>query len=520
MFFIIILVLTWVLALCIINPIGDFPLNDDWTYAAVVKSLLSGHFSFPNYAAPTLVVQALWGALFCLPGGFSFTALRISTLILACVCSIVFYLTAFEIGKSKKAAFLLSLFLTLNPLFLSLSNTFMTDVPFLSFTALSVLFFIKAFNSGSVKHIIWATIFSALSVLVRQTGVVIPIAFGITALLQKRNVSAVKYFIPAAVVLPALFIYMRWATGHSPLFKPYQDNAGITDFFNEPGEIAFKAFKRVGYTLYYTGLFLFPALLYTSKGLLKQLNNKQKKIIALITLAFVPSLIRAWPEMPIGNMVTPEGFGPKLLRDAYILHINTSGLPYMFVIIMLVIGFTGGLLFVANVVKVVLVSGSRQQIFLIIAGGCYLCLSFLPITFFDRYLLFPIYAGLLLVCPLVNQLGKRTALMIPALTIGACIAVFGTHDYLAWNRARWDALNCLTNEMKISPEQIDGGFEFNGWTFGSTKYPAQGKSWWYVQDDEYLISFGDVPGYSAVKKFAYAKYLRLSEGNICILKRQ
>ena len=50
------------------------------------------------------------------------------------------------------------------------------------------------------------------------------------------------------------------------------------------------------------------------------------------------------------------------------------------------------------------------------------------------------------------------------LTIGA------THDYLSWNRVRWQALHNLMQEPQISPNDIDGGFEFNGWYLYDYKY--------------------------------------------------
>src|SRR5689334_10088256 len=72
----------WVFMVILVNPIGDFPLNDDWAYGWTVKTLLeTGSFVLSDWTAANLLPQALWGILFCLPFGFSFTALRFSTLI-------------------------------------------------------------------------------------------------------------------------------------------------------------------------------------------------------------------------------------------------------------------------------------------------------------------------------------------------------------------------------------------------------------------------------------------------------
>ena len=49
------------------------------------------------------------------------------------------------------------------------------------------------------------------------------------------------------------------------------------------------------------------------------------------------------------------------------------------------------------------------------------------------------------------------------LAIYALFSVAATHDYLAWNRIRWNALQELIREAKIPFDRIQGGFEFYGW---------------------------------------------------------
>ena len=75
----------WCISLFVVNPFaGDFPLNDDWSYASTVKHLLeTGEFRPSEWFAPPSLTNALWGSLFCLPAGFSFVALRASTLTLS-----------------------------------------------------------------------------------------------------------------------------------------------------------------------------------------------------------------------------------------------------------------------------------------------------------------------------------------------------------------------------------------------------------------------------------------------------
>src|SRR5262245_48191273 len=74
----------WVLGILVVNPLGDFPLNDDWVYGLTVKhSIEQREFQPGLWASAPLLTNVLWGALFTIPHGFSFTALRFSTLTLS-----------------------------------------------------------------------------------------------------------------------------------------------------------------------------------------------------------------------------------------------------------------------------------------------------------------------------------------------------------------------------------------------------------------------------------------------------
>src|SRR5829696_2524053 len=79
-----ILALAAVLVGAVLRPFQNVPVIDDWIYAWPVQHLLeTGELRFPEYSANPNLLQILWGAAFCLPFGFSFTALRISTWALA-----------------------------------------------------------------------------------------------------------------------------------------------------------------------------------------------------------------------------------------------------------------------------------------------------------------------------------------------------------------------------------------------------------------------------------------------------
>lgn len=64
------------------NPVGEFPINDIWSYTIAVKRLLvEGEFHPLSWTSATLLTHVLWGSLFCKVFGFSFTTLRCCNLL-------------------------------------------------------------------------------------------------------------------------------------------------------------------------------------------------------------------------------------------------------------------------------------------------------------------------------------------------------------------------------------------------------------------------------------------------------
>src|ERR1700675_204342 len=79
-----ILATCWIVATLLVDPRADVPLIDDWVYALSVERLLLGKgFSVASFSSTFPPAQIVWGTLFAAFGGFSYTALRLSTLALA-----------------------------------------------------------------------------------------------------------------------------------------------------------------------------------------------------------------------------------------------------------------------------------------------------------------------------------------------------------------------------------------------------------------------------------------------------
>jgi hypothetical protein len=145
---------------------------------------------------------------------------------------------------------------------------------------------------------------------------------------------------------------------------------------------------------------------------------------------------------------------------------------------------------------------------------------------FDRYLLFLLPLGIAIVTLLVSEAGpgKAGSVILPfavgSLVLYAALSVAGTHDYLSWNRARWQALNDLLTEQRVPACKIDGGFEFNGWYFYDPNYRATPeKSWWWVAGDDFMVTSRRVPGFTELKRYPFRRWLPPAVSNILALRR-
>lgn len=569
------------IAVLIVNPIGDFPLNDDWSYGLTVKYLREhGDFRPVGWTSMPFISQALWGALFCVPRGFSFTALRFSTLTLSLVGVLGLYLLIWQLRRSRLLAFVCALMLAFNPVYFALSNTFMADVPFTTLVILSLFLFVRYFQTESVSVLAVAVILAVIATLCRQLGVAIPLAFTITLLLkhgfQKRRVALA--LAPSILVLGIWAAYTFWlkATGRLPALYNQQTDK-LLSIFGKPWMVPLRFTFHSWNALMYLGCFLLPLLVLAIPGRGRiRTTALAKGALVLFVIASVARFIAKPGLMPVhGNVLDPRGIGPFLLQDIQLLNLpHVAPLPAFFWVIVTALSLAGaGFLvfyccdYLSGFFSAEKVSGqgfaqpekpiapgmidsaganagwlraisrwktvcwsqleSSEQttaVFLLLCTVIYLA----PLVisgFFDRYLI-PVAVFLAAFLALTANVSEafpgrwRRPAVAFFLACFAAYALAGTRDYLTWNRERWVALADL-QRAHVPARSIDGGFEFNGWYLYDPKYKPSGtKSDWWVIDNEYLLSFGDMDGFERYKEYNYSRWLPPSEGKILVLKRK
>lgn len=547
LFWEILLGLIWLAIIIIINPKGEFPLNDDWAYAKSVQHLVNtGSYILIDWPAMSLIAQIYWGGLFCSIFGFSFTVLRISTLLLGFIGVLYLFKFIYRLSNNRKLAFIGALLLMVNPLFVSLSFSFMTDVPFLVFCLLAIYCFFRHLQSKKNIPLILALIFSVVATLTRQMGFLVSFAFAIVYIAtEKISVRLVaKAIVPFIISIASFSYYNHWLAVTNRMTSAYEKHGNIktllVQFIQPISDTVNFTFLRTGYAFLYVAIFLLPLLIHISPAILK----KQKPLIKAIPfwmasvfmIVFFFFFKKNIGSPFTGNVLYNLGLGPKLLKDSYNLNLHVS--PSLWDPAMITISIIGlaAMFFLMLALSDILVDlivriknkalDLKWKTILFIYVVSIIYLGFLVFSyFFDRYFIFlvPVITFVLLLNygnKITFKANWVTATSIMFFIIIGWFSVSATHDYLSWNRARWKALDYLTNDKKVTPQQIDGGFEFNCWHQAGWWRPVDDIiSWWCVTDDEYIVSFGRIAKYKTIRKFHYSSMIPCNDNNIYLLQR-
>jgi hypothetical protein len=385
--------------------------------------------------------------------------------------------------------------------------------------------------------------FVLVATLSRQLALAVPLAFAIAWFLKNGfNRSRLwRAFFPVAAGVVALIVFQHWMASTGRLSSLYNKKSGeLTHALTDPLR-SIPVFARNLYVcLLYLGLFLSPISFCALAAVWEQHKKKAKLIFAsllwILLLAFFCYRGRGL-FMPLStNIINESGIGPITLRDAAILQINMlPELPSTFWKVTTLISLLGAvaLLTLAGIIIAEALPKLRARamndnqtaaVFALLCAAIYLA-PLLLTTFFDRYLIVAIpflAAAVAATCPPSPKWNPKIFVPSAAVLVALMLyAVCGTHDYLGWNAARWTAINDAMANEHVKPEEMDGGFEFNALYFFNPDVDLlqTKKSWWWVQNDTYMISFGPVPGYRAMKEYSYTRWLPPGRGTVLVSKK-
>ncbi len=208
------------------HPFAEMGISDDGPYVVMAHTLAaSGHILYTGWAAPMLVWQLVLAAAFVKLFGFSFSAVRMSTLLIAIIMAFVLQRILVRSNVSERNATLGTLALVLSPLYLVLSATFLTDITGLFAVVICLYGCLRALQSltdrGAIAWLCFAVLTNAIFGTSRQIawlGILVMLPSTLWLLRSRRRVVLGG---TAATVAGALFIVacLQWLK-HQPYTIP------------------------------------------------------------------------------------------------------------------------------------------------------------------------------------------------------------------------------------------------------------------------------------------------------------
>jgi hypothetical protein len=532
------LIVVQIAALILAVPRGDFPLNDDWAYAHSVRWLLDEHrIRLSDWIAMNLVPQTLLGAAAALVAGYSFATLRHVTQLVSLAVVALVFLWFEAAGMRRRDAFVATLVIIACPVWIPLSNTYMTDLYGLLFGLPAATLFLRALERPATATLAAATAIATIGMLERQVLIVLPAAFLVATLFSTwpwRLSVLLRAAAPTAIVMAVELGYRAYLV-HGPGL-PQAQVTTLGYYFAALGRLLTNEndyLRWVGPILVqipcYVGLFAAPWLAWVGFGD----DRSGRRLVLLATAAIAAAMfVLGWfPPWRADLVIDAAGIGPFTLYDAQprgLAAIDRSpGVVWRLAAIAAAFGVAALVRVLARAtVRVVRRDAPRRarDAFLLALVAAYY-LPFMITGYIDRYLLFALPFVFALAVPreapapaIVDRFARGAAVVWIAVVIP--LAVAATHDYFAWNRARWAAIAAATS-LGGTPDTIDGGFEYNGY-FRFEKKPRDvpaGKSWWWVKDDRWVVAFGPVPGYAERARFTVERWLSRTPSTVYLLER-
>jgi len=497
-------------SLLMVIVVGVFPgtpINDDWAYARILEEFIhTGRFIPLNWIGMNYFTQTVMAYPFIKVFGGGWGTLHLFGLVMGVGVLALTLVWMAQQGASRGAAFAVALAWMANPIFVGLSGSFMTDVPFLGLLLLSFVFANRSLQEEqSLGRFVLFILTVVTALLLRQPALWLTIAFAVACYDRKRGWTNVRLLIPflCAVAAQLLFDYWVSQTGAQLEARQYltwriidhikrllQGDSGLWRFVLSNG-IDFPS---------YVAMMMIPLLPFWFQGVRAYWSDAMPTQRRVLIVAFAIGCLFAGlagiPPFRKHNVIGPLGLGPLTLRDGWLVESwSLVNVPVAFWVgIGCLTVLAGGMILAVWVGYVQREKAWKAPEFrMLVVFMVLYSAPFILTDFFDRYTL-PVLLCVATVLSKISGQKKRAISIFSWIWLLAWVAVatIAAHDYQAWQHAKWRAAQDLLAQG-IDPKRIDGGFEFNGYYLYGRVSPPPGKSWWWVADDEYLIAFSNEP---------------------------
>ena len=511
------LIAAFLLAVLLVDPRGDFPLNDDWGVGFTTFHLLrTGTIEFTPFASATAYLQFVWGALWATLFGESYTVLRCGVLALSLGSTLLAYSLLRSVNASPGFALFGAAALLFHPLFFWASFTSMTHVPFVFMSLLAATMFVRAWDREGI-WLALAFMATVASFFTRQFAILNALAPLIVALLYRRKkiaglYSAALLVFGILVVSGVLVASEKELTLHRPSVANLAMRGAHYLFFNWQN----------------LALFFAPPLLLVLLSRGRVHFSRAALVISTLVFGYAAWRMTVQVGMPIpylnsGNVFTDFGLGPPTLRDVWTFRMpHPFALPFAIKVVLMIVTTIGGIIAASIAFGAFRVQNPFVR-FCAAYLACGTAIAAVMRINFDRYSIdtgWPFFF-LLIVLASGLEAGRAARAAAGALLVAAIVfSVTGTAEYLAWNRARWNAFAYL-DARGVRITQMDGGYEINSFLALRAGRKELNKRGVGVVDDEFIIAFNrDVPRYERIASFAYPRWLGLSEGALHVQRRR
>jgi hypothetical protein len=506
----------WIFLIFIVNPLGEFYVNDDWSYTINAKALaLDNAIIFHDWGAMTLFAHTVWGALFCKIFGFSFTVLRLSTLVLSLVCLLAFYRLCLTAHFNKQWALAGTSLLAFNPFFFQNAYSYMTEVPFLTFLILSSIHSLKLIENTKTKNIIWASVFAIIAILIRQTALLVPLSLALVSIVKPGTwKTKLLHTIPLLATGFSLLLFNTWRKSSFGLSHNFGKTAHIFESLTDGNFMTH--LNELGYCYFgLWGLFLLPLLLLSYYTLCRN-TNRYVLIISkgALLLAFL-AYRTAYPYIFIGNTFGNLKLGVMGVPSASLstpTRLGNMDWDNLTIITLL----AGLVLFQWMVIKciegVILIFQRKHKytnyttLFSVVAVVGYFLFLMISYYKFDRYCLTAVPFLILILLPKresILTLNRGLFYLITAVI--ALFSITATHDYMAWNRAYWQATEYAIVDLKGKASEFNVDLIYHDMYVNKLKINKQSDRMNGVR--QFAFSFYPSNTAVVIRKFPYDIFL-------------
>lgn len=465
-----VLAASWTLLFLLVDPRGQFPLNDDFQYAECARGLLSGSgLRLPQWALSSTVSHAALGAAMTAPWGATNQALRLWMIVLGGLGAAGVYALARRWRASPDAALLAALTLALSPLWAAMSASFHIDVTASVFILAALGAFLRGREKDSAVWLAVSSLLIAASGLARQTGFLCA-AGGAAALARERRLTprtAAALLLPAGVLAAGFWAWTRFVNGPTWALESGAYTPKLVPSYWLRLDVWGTVFSRASKAAQTGALCLAPLALPRARDALRRRPGRgEAAVLVLIAGAALIGWFFTGGFPLIENTLSRSGLGAVVLAGAESKPGGWWSSPALWNAAAVIALLSSMTLARAAAEEGAGERGGELRAAALFVGAPFAAMLLMP-ALYDRYLLTLLPAAAAAFAAGRRESGGR---LLPAFAAAALLGVWtaaGLDDYFAWNRARWDAGMAAVGRG-LAPESVEDGFDWDG-EFSLTK---------------------------------------------------